>query len=328
VVNNVSSSIRRSTAAPPCPAEESCIPDGHQSWRQGQDDQGAQQGEDDDDDEELMAESEMSRDLLAVPAAAAAAASSSSSSLCLTSSSQRSCESIVFTSSPNSSPVPSVAPSGETSAAGRKQRPPSTSAGMLAVKTVTSASTSTARRTRQDARHKDTDKKKMVGKGKGYGHLDLVSRSSSTSAAAAAASHTLAEDDDVTVGHEDRGREGEDEMGGDPMEVDETDDVGSLPRTEAKRKVNEPCMMQGALRLCIHMHIGYYFIVLLSFLCLLLPCMHAMMQHFYLSQDGESITVAAGEQPLKSRRKKCSVIAEPIYQQNQEVGHRDTSALD
>lgn len=44
------------------------------------------------------------------------------------------------------------------------------------------------------------------------------------------------------------------------------------------------------------------------------------MQHFYLlSQDGESITTTAAaggrQQPRKSRQ-KCSVIAEPIYQQH------------
>jgi len=45
-----------------------------------------------------------------------------------------------------------------------------------------------------------------------------------------------------------------------------------------------------------------------------LPSNQKKRQHFILSQDGESVTVSEGQRAIKSR-KKCSVIANPIYQQ-------------
>mmetsp|Transcript_17492 Transcript_17492/g.29320 ORF Transcript_17492/g.29320 Transcript_17492/m.29320 type:complete len:517 (-) Transcript_17492:166-1716(-) len=237
-------------------------PDGCQSWQQGQEQEQEQEpkrsrGEakplENIDDETIG--SEMSPELLAPavrqpkvsPGDNATIVVSKASSLQF-SSSQRSCESIVFTSSPSSPPI----------AITRTTR--------LQRKRSSSYQSSTGDKLGGNRRQRKEEFVKATNKRSG-GHLDLITRSGHANPSAPAV------DDDTTMGDEDEGtREANPTAVAMDTTIADSDVATALPSNQKKR------------------------------------------QHFILSQDGESVTVSEGQRAIKSR-KKCSVIANPIYQQ-------------
>lgn len=209
------SSSSSSTSSLPVPALPSCSSsvsnaegkhcsvDGLQSWKKP--------GEPDDEDMGIDAESEMSQDLLAVPPVSSVAPTFGFSS------SQGSCDSIVFTSSPPESTV-------STSRGKRKEK----SQISFSTASLTRSSSRTSLKKRQ-SQHQDQpqDKRKGTKKSVSYKSLDLVSGPPSSSLAA---TNSPTNDDDATVGYEAGDGEQLDNTEGGATEVD-------CDKTGGKRKV-------------------------------------------------------------------------------------------